>query len=218
MIPSDPSEIPRMRISDADRDRAASLLGSALADGRLSPEEHSARLDAVFAAKTHEDIVPIVRDLPGAAAALAAQADSLALPGSSGALVPARYSARMISVFSGTRRKGVWQVPAEIRVVSVFGGTELDLRDALLSSREVRIRAYCILGGTEITVPPEMHVIDDGIAILGGREIPPDSEESARQDAPVLRLTGVSLLGGLMVRRKRRKGDGTGKGKTLRNA
>lgn len=113
----------------------------------------------------------------------------------------------MVSIFSQTTRKGVWQVPAEIEVINIFGGTVLDLREARLPGKEVRIRAFCILGGMEITVPPEMHVVDNGIALLGGREIPPESDESASPDAPVLRLSGLSLLGGMTVRRKRRKGN-----------
>ena len=196
MIPQDPSEISRIRISDADRDRAASILSEALAEGRLTAEEHSERLDAVYAAKVHADIVPIISDLPAAPAAL-----GLASAGRAGPEV------RMVSIFSQTTRKGVWQVPAEIEVINIFGGTVLDLREARLPGKEVRIRAFCILGGMEITVPPEMHVVDNGIALLGGREIPPESDESASPDAPVLRLSGLSLLGGMTVRRKRRKGN-----------
>jgi hypothetical protein len=195
-----------MRISDADRDRAASVLGDALAEGRLTAEEHSERLDAVYAAKIHADIAPIVADLPGASAALA-PSGGLEPRTAAGQVMPAGSPDRMIAVFSGVSRKGVWRVPPDIESVNVFGGTELDLREAVLPGREIRIRAYCILGGMEVTVPPEMHVVDDGIALLGGREIPPDSEESASPGAPVLRLSGVSVLGGISVRRKRRKGD-----------
>ncbi len=193
-----------MRISDADRDRVASVLGDALAEGRLTADEHSERLDAVYAAKIQADLAPIVSDLPGASAALA---PSTGLAPRYGTMAQAGPSHRMIAVFSGISRKGVWQVPSEIESVTVFGSTELDLRDAVLPGREVRIRAFCILGGMDITVPPEMHVVDNGIALLGGREIPPDTEESASPDAPVLRLSGISLLGGLSVRRKRRRGD-----------
>ena len=196
MIPQDPSDISRLRISDADRDRAAEILSNALAEGRLTAEEHSERLDAVYAAKVQADIVPLISDLPAASAA------ALTLPD-----VPSGSPVRMVSIFSGTVRKGVWQVPAHLEVVNVFGGTELDLREARLPGREIRIAAYCILGGMEITVPPEMHVIDNGIALLGGRELPPETEESASPGAPVLRVTGLSLLGGLTVRRKPRKGD-----------
>ncbi len=207
MIPQDPSDISRLRISDADRDRAASVLSDALAEGRLTPDEHSERLDAVYAAKTAADLVPIVGDLPGAAAALAVSRASLASQYPGGQPAVAGSSAHLVAVFGGVSRKGVWQVPAEIDAVNVFGGTELDLREAVLTSRETRIRAVCILGGMEIVVPPEMHVVDSGIAVMGGREIPPDTEESAGPDAPVLRLSGISLLGGVSVKRKRRKGD-----------
>jgi hypothetical protein len=204
----DPTEISRMRISDADRDRAASVLSEALAEGRLTPEEHSDRLDAVYAAKTAADIAPIVSDLPGASAAVAVPAGSAAAwPGDA----RAGHPARMIAILSGISRKGAWRSPARIETVNVLGGTDLDFREAILPGREVSIRAICLLGGVEITVPPEMHVIDHGIALLGGREIPPDTEDSASPDAPVLRITGVSILGGMTVRRKRRKNDKSGK-------
>jgi hypothetical protein len=190
-----------MRISDAERDRAASILSDALAQGRLTPEEHSARLDAVFAAKTQADLGPLFTDLPGATAALAARGGS---PVYSGSVDTGGSSARMVSLFSEVRRTGAWRVPARIETVAVFGGAHLDLREAVLPGGEIRIRATCVLGGVEITVPPEMHVVDNGWALMGGREMPPDSTESASQDAPVLRISGFSILGGLSVRRKRR--------------
>ncbi len=196
-----------MRISDADRERVASVLGDALAEGRLTAEEHSERLDAVYAAKTRADIAPIVSDLPGGSTALALSPGLEPRYASAGTIAQAGAPDRMIAVFSGISRKGVWQVPPAIESINVFGSTELDLREAVLPAREVRIRAFCILGSMEITVPPEMHVVDNGIALLGAREIPPDTEESASPDAPVLRLSGISLLGGMTARRKRRKGD-----------
>ena len=57
----------RLRASDADRDRAASVLNEALAEGRLTAEEHSERLDSIYAAKTQADLVPVLEDLPAVA-------------------------------------------------------------------------------------------------------------------------------------------------------
>ena len=196
-----------MRISDGDRDRVAAVLANAVAEGRLTADEHSERLEAVYAAKTRADIVPIVEDLPNSSAALAPPSGMAPKYGSAGTVAPVGAPQRMIAVFSGVSRKGVWKMPQEIESVNVFGGTELDLREAVLPGKEVRIRSFCILGGMEVIVPPEMHVIDNGIAFLGGRETPPDTEQSASPDAPVLRLSGISVLGGMSVRRKRRKGD-----------
>ena len=194
-----------MRISDADRDRAASVLGAALAEGRLTADEHAERLDAVYASKTHAEILPLVSDLPGAAAALQAPRGDIEPGGSSGSLDQTGEPARMVALFSNTSRRGLWRVPAALAAVSVFGHTDLDLRDAVLPGKEVRIRAVCVLGDMRITVPPEMHVIDNGWALLGGREFPPDSEESASPDAPVLRVSGVSILGLATVRRRKRE-------------
>src|ERR1700722_6047210 len=53
-----------LRAADADRDRAAGVLGGALATGRLTSAEHAERLDAVYAAKTMGDLAPLTRDLP----------------------------------------------------------------------------------------------------------------------------------------------------------
>jgi Domain of unknown function (DUF1707) len=55
---------PNIRVSDADRDRAASLLREHLAAGRLTPEEFSERLDRAFAAKTVGEIDALLKDLP----------------------------------------------------------------------------------------------------------------------------------------------------------
>src|SRR5690606_6348921 len=53
-----------MRASDADRDRVAARLREALAEGRLTPDEHSERLDAVYNSKTLGELAPLLRDLP----------------------------------------------------------------------------------------------------------------------------------------------------------
>ena len=71
MDPQGFSENSRLRASDADRDQAATVLNNAMAEGRLTVDEHSERLDAVYAAKTHADIVPLLDDLPGHGTALA---------------------------------------------------------------------------------------------------------------------------------------------------
>lgn len=55
---------PSIRASDADRDRAASLLREHHAAGRLTAEEFSERLDKAFAAKTVGEIDGLLRDLP----------------------------------------------------------------------------------------------------------------------------------------------------------
>jgi hypothetical protein len=54
-----------LRIGDAERDAAAAALGEHYAQGRLTAEEHSERLDRIWAARTRGELGPIFRDLPG---------------------------------------------------------------------------------------------------------------------------------------------------------
>jgi hypothetical protein len=189
---------PRLRASDADRDRAASVLNGAMAEGRLTVDEHADRLNALYAAKTHAEIVPLLDDLPERLTTAAAPARSAE---------PAGDVSHIVAVLSGASRKGTWHVPPAMNVVTVLGGVELDFRDAILPGGDITISTTCVLGGVEITVPPEMQVIDSGVAILGGREITGASEESIQPGSPVLRITGFCLLGGVEVKRKPRRGQ-----------
>jgi len=187
----------RLRASDADRDRAASVLNEALAEGRLTAEEHSERLDSIYAAKTQADLVPVLDDLPVPAAALAPA------PGTG----PERtyHGGPIVAIFGGAVRKGRWRVPPSSTVVTVFGGADLDLRDAILPGREVVIRATSVFGGMSITVPPEMRVVDSGVAVFGGRDVAAETPESEAPNAPVLRIKGACVFGGISIKHKQRE-------------
>jgi hypothetical protein len=53
-----------LRVGDAEREQASSLLRDHYAEGRLDTEEYSERLDAVWAATTRADLRPVFADLP----------------------------------------------------------------------------------------------------------------------------------------------------------
>ena len=189
----------RLRASDADRDRAASVLNDALAEGRLTAEEHSERLDSIYAAKTQADLVPLLDDLPAPADAAA----PVRAPGS--AVERSYHGGPIVAIFGGAARKGRWRVPPTSTVVTIFGGADLDLRDAILPGREITIRAVSVFGGMSITVPPEMRVLDSGVAVFGGRDVASETPESESPDSPVLRIQGACVFGGISVRHKQRK-------------
>jgi hypothetical protein len=56
---------PHLRAGDADRAAVASVLGQAMAAGRLTVDEYDERLTRVFAAKTYGDLAELTADLPG---------------------------------------------------------------------------------------------------------------------------------------------------------
>src|SRR5258708_18215836 len=55
---------PKIRASDADRDRTAALLREHHAAGRLDLEEFNERLDKAYAAKTVGELDALMADLP----------------------------------------------------------------------------------------------------------------------------------------------------------
>lgn len=63
---------PAFRASDAERDRAAEILRTGYAEGRLSRAELDERLAAAYAATTRADLRDLTCDLPAAAAEPAA--------------------------------------------------------------------------------------------------------------------------------------------------
>ena len=53
-----------LRASDADRDRAAAVLGGALATGRLTSAEYASGSTASTSRRPSAELVPLTRDLP----------------------------------------------------------------------------------------------------------------------------------------------------------
>ena len=54
----------RLRIGDAEREAAARELGEHFALGRITVDEHTERLDQIWAARTAAELAPAFRDLP----------------------------------------------------------------------------------------------------------------------------------------------------------
>ena len=57
---------PGAPVTDAEREQLSARLNTAYADGGLSAEDYQARLDALFAASTLGQLVPVVDGLPPA--------------------------------------------------------------------------------------------------------------------------------------------------------
>jgi len=65
---------PQTLASDTDRDTAAGRLNAALAEGRLTADEHDQRLTAAYAARTRQQLGQLTADLPAPPAAAQEQA------------------------------------------------------------------------------------------------------------------------------------------------
>ena len=214
----------RLRASDADRERVAGLLRDAFAEGRLSPVEHEERLTQVYAATTYADLVPLLHDLPVPPGALAVPgAGQVVAVTGGGSVVPATGAGGLVvvdpsrraqavgnsvAILSGVERKGRWVVPPTSNAIAMMGGVVYDFTDAILTSQETVVQVVAIMGGVDVTVPEGIDVRMDVVGIMGGSNGPTDTPPAG---APILRFTGVAIMGGLDVKRpkrsKRDKGD-----------
>jgi hypothetical protein len=188
-----------LRASDADRQRVVALLQGACADGRLTLGEFDERSAAAYAARTQDQLAELTRDLVPATATGAAP-----VPTYGGA--PPSSGGPVVAVFSGARRAGRWRPARRETAVAVFGGVELDLRDAELPAGGMELSAWAVFGGVEVVVPEGTHVELSGVAVFGGREVS-GGEGPAGPDAFVLRVHAVAVFGGVdvKVRGKRRR-------------
>ncbi|RCV53654.1 DUF1707 SHOCT-like domain-containing protein [Marinitenerispora sediminis] len=193
-----------VRASDADRDHVAQRLADALAEGRLTHDEHSERLDAVYAAKTLGELEPLTRDLPATVPATA-PAGTVEHPEPPGPEVaPAGTGTgheNIIAVLSAAERRDRWLVEPRTNVSGVLGGVELDLRHAVLSQREVVLQCAMLLSGLTIIVPPGVRVLNRTSGILGGVKVDAGGFAAPTSpDAPTVVLSGLLFLGGIDVR------------------
>ena len=82
----------------------------------------------------------------------------------------------------------------------MMGGVELDFREAVLAPGVTEVHAFAFWGGVQITVPPDVRVECTGLGLMGGFDHREDVGGVDDPSAPVLRVTGVALMGGVEVR------------------
>ncbi|MFF8956640.1 DUF1707 domain-containing protein [Streptomyces sp. NPDC014894] len=200
VVPSEPGAAPSrasdaIRASDADRDRIADILRDALAEGRIDPEEHSERIDAVYRAKTVGELQPIVRDLPATRRDAAADVQGHGIGGDGS---PAE---KVIAVFSSSTRKGRWRIGPRTSAFAIFGNIEIDLTQALFEQRLTVIDATSIFGNVEVRVPENITLRGSGSGVFGNFEV--STLESTQPDAPVVVVNGYSVFGNVEARPRR---------------
>ncbi|WP_399928955.1 DUF1707 domain-containing protein [Streptomyces kanamyceticus] len=205
--PATAEESGSLRASDADRDRTADILREAMAEGRLTAEEHADRVEGVYGAKTLGELEPLIADLPAAHGRSAGPSSGYApapAPGrpSPGA-VPPVADENLVAVLSGSVRKGRWRVGRRTHAYAIFGSVEIDLSEAIFEHRQVLIKAVAIFGSVEIRVPENVSLRGSGAGVLGSVEV--DTLDSPDQDAPVVFVDGTAILGSVEARPKRGK-------------
>jgi DUF1707 SHOCT-like domain/Cell wall-active antibiotics response LiaF, C-terminal len=188
MAPVSDSGLPAIRASDAERDATVIRLREAMTEGRLTLDDFSQRTDTALTALTREQLAEVVADLPahGAIGYVAGPPAVDAAPW-------------VVGIMGSSARTGRWRVGHELHAVSVMGECKIDLRQAVIDAPLIIVDALAIMGTVEVIVPEGVQVDLQGIAIMGSKTLRM-SDAPILEGAPVVRITGLALMGEIKVR------------------
>jgi len=112
-----------------------------------------------------------------------------------------RDSINLVALFSGNSSRVVSDNFKGGSSVSLFGGTEVDLRDSRISDSEVKFDVFAMFGGADIYVPENWRVVAKGLPLFGGM----DDKTTAKAEEPremegTLLINYLALFGGVEVK------------------
>lgn len=180
------------------------VLNTALAEGRLTMDELTERIDSAYGAKTIGELEPITADLP-AHHTLWPAVPQQGLPLAGNPSGVSRYGGSAptinigLAVLSSREIRGQWTIPSQFTAFAMMGSVEIDLTEANFARGEVTITCVAFWGSVEITVPDDITVICNGIGVLGSFE--DQAHVRGVPGAPVLRVNGVAVMGSVEIKR-----------------
>lgn len=179
----------------ARRERVIDSLSTQFANDALEMDEFERRVDLAHRATSVAELDRLLTDLePQASEETVESPVPLEGPGQVARATDVPASKTMLSVLANIEREGSWRVPTKLRVIAVLGAVDLDFREAQLGPGVTEVQVIGVLGGIDITVPPELRVECDGVAIAGTFEALDRTSGERAPDEPLLRITGVSLF------------------------
>jgi len=188
-----PPDRPGIRISDADRERAARRLHEAMAEGRITLSELEDRLTAVYGARYEADLRPPLADLP-------AEATGAPVP-----TTPAGPALVLKAGMSTIKRTGSWAVPARLRVQSGMGSVVLDFCDAENPHPVVEVELDLGAGSARLLVPDDATAnVDDLVPGMGSVKSKVPSRP--RPGSPHFVVHGRTTMGSVTIRTRYRIG------------
>ncbi len=184
------------------RQAAIDALCEHFANDALSVEEFERRVEAAHKAESTEDLRRLLADLPtGDLPIRREDPNPVPMTRMQATVSPHRVKEKglMVAALGGVDRKGRWLPARQNYVVAVMGGIHLDFREALLPPGDTEVWIFTLMGGAEIVVPPGLAVESDGVAIMGGFEHKEEAPLQVDPNAPLLRLRGLAIMGGVDV-------------------
>jgi hypothetical protein len=171
-----------LRASDAERDGAVVRLREACAEGRLTLQEFSQRVEQAYAARTRGELERVAGDLPAA-------------------VRRSRKRRRrfLVGIFSEPALMGRWRAPRRLFTLALFGGIDVDLRQTELDRPRLTIFVLTLFGGSDVYVPHGVEVDVSGLAVFG-HNVEWGDEGELHPASPLVRVVAITIFGGTDIR------------------
>jgi len=102
------------------------------------------------------------------------------------------------AVFGGSETRSASTAFTGADLTALFGGTELDLRDAEIAQKPAHVSAIALFGGVDVIVPREWNVQMDVLPILGGASDDRPRREEEHEGVDLV-VSGFAAFGGVSV-------------------
>ena len=108
---------------------------------------------------------------------------------------------KRVAIFSSSKVGRVpWRPGKKVSSIAIFGGSEIDFRQAQLEEDVTQVVAFSLFGGNEIVVPQGMPVTLSGFSFFGGKEL---KRSHAKEAPPVsgkaIHVNAISIFGACEV-------------------
>lgn len=174
------------------RDQVIDQLKYNFAKDHLEIEEFDQLVRIALSTNSKSELLSLISDLPSK--------DEIGEKNQEQNLVTFRDEEKIFSIFSGSKREGGWIPPKQLKVVTLFGGADLDFREAQFGSYPTTISLRCCFGGVSIIVPSGVNVVTNVIGIFGG--VSNRRQKQMTPDSPTIVIEGVAIFSGIAIKEK----------------
>jgi hypothetical protein len=101
-------------------------------------------------------------------------------------------------IFGGSERRVTTDRFTGANLTAIFGGAELDLRDATVAEQPAHVGCVALFGGVEVRVPETWNVEMDVLPLFGGASDERPRRERDHEGVDLV-VTGIAAFGGVEV-------------------
>jgi hypothetical protein len=174
------------------RDQVIDQLKYSLTKDHLEIVEFDQLVRIALSTNSKSELLSLIKDLPSK--------DEIGKKNQEQNIAAYSEEEKMFCIFSGSKKEGGWIPPKHLKVVTLFGGADLDFREAQFGSYLTTISLRCFFGGVNIIVPSEVNVVTKVIGVFGG--ISNRTQKQITPDSPMIVIEGVAIFSGITIKEK----------------